>query len=322
MTIALSLRQTAAGALAAMLLLAAGCGGTPTKGSNQRADQAPLSAFKVTPADLLLADALQRQITERSFTSTLVLVEGAAQKAPDRVDIAWLHAQLCGWVPGCAPEPLEARLRKLDPNNASVWIGALTRAQQQKDVTAENEILQAMGRGQRFDMYWNSLVSHIAIALNQTSGSLPTEDGKPSATPLTDSLNQAISWVSEIALPAFQPVSDACGEEQVTNPTTATRCGAIAQALQRGDSYLIEGVGLGIAERLAVPGSPRAIIVEEQIHLTRYQRDTAGQIISTQLEREKFTHEMLKLMTALKREQEVYVAVIRWAGQPVMPPGE
>lgn len=315
------LRQTAASAIVALLLTVAGCGGTPTKDPAQRAGQTPMpAALKATPPDLLLADALRRQATEGNLEPALVLVEGAARQAPERADIAWLHVQLCRRATACRSEPLEARLRKLDPGNASAWIGALQRARQGKDAAAEKAILDVMSRGQRFDIYWNSLVSHLALALNQTGA----QSGKPSATgasatALTDSLNEAIGWLSDIALPAFQPVSDACGAERVANPDIATVCGAVSQVLQRGDSYLAEGIGLGIAEHLAAPESPRAIIVDERIHQTRYQRDTAGEIIAAQIEREKLTQQLLKLMLSLKREQEVYLAVIRWAGQPVMP---
>jgi len=325
-------RRTAASALGALLLAVAGCGSTPNKDlakspAQRGAELLTPGTLRATPADLLLADALRRQTVESNAEPALVLVEGAAQRAPERTDIAWLQVQLCLRVTGCQPEPLEARLRKLDPGNASAWVGALARARQGKDTAAENAILDVMSRAQRFDIYWNSLVSHLTIALNQTaagqagarSGKSPSAATQP-AISLTDSLNEAIGWLSDIALPAFQPVADSCSAERVANPAVATRCGAVSQVLQRGDSYLAEGIGLGIAEHLAAPESPRAIIVAERIHQTRYQRDTAGEIIATQLEREKFTHELLKLMNSLKREQDVYVAVIRWAGQPVMPP--
>jgi len=87
----------------------------------------------------------------------------------------------------------------------------------------------------------------------------------------------------------------------------------------RGDSYIAESVGLGIAERLAPPNSLQAGAVANQIRRARYQRDTAGQIITEQVERDKFSHEMIKLMSSLRREQDVFLAVIRWGGQPLDP---
>lgn len=295
------------------LLAAPGCTATQPK---KAAAGTPASAGSAS-ADALLADAMQRQTAQRDAAQALSVVKAAAEKAPNRADIAWLHSQLCAQVAGCRPEPLESHLRKLDPGNASAWIGALARAQRQKDVAAENEILEAMSRSERFDIYWNSLVSKVALILSvDTAAQL----GPTSPDLVTSNLNDAVGWVSSIAVPAFRPVAESCSTQRIANPAIATRCGNIAQALQRSDSYIAEGVGLGIAERLAAPGSQQAANVAEQIRRSRYQHDTAGQIVAAQLDREKFSREMLKLMANLRREQDVYLAMIRWSGQPVTPP--
>lgn len=307
--------RTAAVAAASLLaLVIGGCGTAPSKST---AKPAAAPSLKATPADVLLADAMQRQTVERSAASALVLVEGAAQKAPNRADIAWLQIALCAQVAGCRPEPLESRLRQLDPGNGVVWIGPLARARQARDTAAENEILEALSRSQRVDIYWNSLVSKIAIARGQDT---KAQDSSAFVGPLTRNLNETIGWLSAIALPAFQPVSETCNGLRTSNPTIAARCQGVAQAMQRGDTYIVEGIGLGIAQTLAMPSSPQAVVVEEQIELSRYQRDLAGQIMTNQVEREKFSHELVKLMDSLHREQDVFVAVIRWAGQPVLPP--
>lgn len=309
-----SLRTVAAAAAVALLVTAAGCGTAPSK---DKAKQPLATAVKTTAADVLLADAMQRQTVERSAASALLLVEGAAQKAPNRADIAWLQIALCTQVAGCRPEALESRLRKLDPGNGVVWIGPLARARRAGDTAAENEILEALSRSQRIDIYWNSLVSKIAVARGEDANIEPT---MALAGPLTNNLNEAIGWLSAVALPAFQPVTESCSGARIANPAAAARCLGVAQAMQRGDTYIAEGIGLGIAQQLAAPGSPQAIVVDEQIELSRYQRDLAGQIMTDQIERERFSHELVKLMNSLHREQDVFIALIRWAGQPVTPP--
>ncbi len=313
MNLGFSLRTTAAIAAAALLIIS-GCGTTPP----QRRDSkpAPTASLQTTPADLLLADAMRRQLVEGAGAA-LLLVEGAAQRAPSRPDIVWLQIALCRMVPGCQPEPLEARLRRLDPGNGIVWLGPLAKAQQQKDVAAENEILDVMSRSQRFDIYWNSLAARIAVARSQEQSLQTTV---LSGGPLTSSLNETIGWLSSVALPALSPVSQSCSVQRAANPLIAARCLGVAQAMQQSDTYIAEGVGLGIAQRLAPTASPQAIATEEQIELSHYQRDIAGQIMNNQIEREKFTHELIKLMSGLHREQDVFVAVIRWAGQPLLPP--
>ena len=314
MNTGLSLRTTATLAVAALLLVTGGCGTTPPQQPDSK--PAPAESFHATAADLMLADAMRRQYVEGAGAA-LVLVEGAAQKAPDRPDIAWLQIALCRAVPGCQPEPLEARLRRLDPGNGIVWLGPLAKAQQQRDVAAENEILDVMSRSERFDIYWNSLAAHIAIARSQDPNLKPTV---LSGGPLSSSLNDVIGWLSGVALPALSPISQACSAQRAANPTIAARCLGVAQAMQRGDTYIAEGMGLGIAQRLAPPASLQSVATDEQILVSRYQRDTAGQIMNNQVERERFTHELVKLMSSLHREQDVFVAVIRWAGQPLMPP--
>jgi hypothetical protein len=79
-------------------------------------------------------------------------------------------------------------------------------------------------------------------------------------------------------------------------------------------------MGLGIAQRIATPGTKEATQVAERIALARYQRDNAGQVIESQRDRDKFTQEMLKLMASLRSEQDVFMAVIRWAGRSPKPP--
>lgn len=278
--------------------LAAGCGGTPHRST---ASQSP---------DALLADAMQRQVQQRDAAGALMLVRTAATQAPQRPDIVWLYAQLCGQMNGCQPESAEAALRRLDPDNAAVWLNALGRARAHNDIAAENEILDAIGRSSRFDVYWNSLASKITIAASEKmapQNSLATTDA------LTATLNATIGWLSSIMLPAFDDLGASCSAARAANPAIAERCRRVAGVLIRGDSYMAESVGLGIAQRMAPPNSTQMVDVAAEIQHSRAQRDAAGRIIASQVERDKFTGELLKLMSSLRREQDVFAAVLRWA---------
>lgn len=299
-------------AVLALLLAAAGCGTTRPAGS-VAARNSPQSVS----ADALLAGAVRRQNVDQA----LPLIQMETEKSPDRVEMVWLYSQLCAQVAGCEPEPIEARLRKLDPGNAAAWIGALARARAQRDTAAEGQILEAMGRGNRFDLYWNPLVSRLAVALvrNRTARSGAAKSGPGSPDAVTAGLNEAVGWLSRVAMPAFKPVSDACSGASAANPATVARCMRISDAMLRGDTYIVEAIGLGIRERLATPGTAAAIAVDEQIEISRYQRETATRIMESQVEREKFSGELLELMKKLRREQDVFTAVIRWAGQPLLP---
>ncbi|MFL6618706.1 MAG: hypothetical protein ACJ8MH_08890 [Povalibacter sp.] len=298
----------------ALLCLLVGCAGQPTQKGNVS------SKFRADPRgpDALLVEAMRRHTQQQDFAAALQLVKQAAEKAPDRKDIAWLYSQLCSEANGCQAESVETRLRHMDPTNAAVWLGPLARAQDRNDLAAENGILEAMSRGDHFDIYWNSLISKMAVVASaETAARL----GPTVPDLVTISLNDVIGWVSAVAFPRFTPLSDTCSAERVANRSVAERCARIAAALTRGDTVIAESVGLGIAERLAPPNSQQAANVAEQIRRARYQRDTAGQIIAGQVEHDKFSRELIKLMAGLRREQDVFLAVIRWGGQPVQPTG-
>jgi hypothetical protein len=254
---------------------------------------------------------------DNNTQQALALVKMAAEKEPDRVDIAWLHAQLCLETRGCEPEPLSAILRKLDPDNGTAWLSALARAQKQQDRAAEDQILEALSRSKHFNIYWNRLVSRVALVFSEEIAAAKA-DKLPD--PLTRAVNQTVNWMSGIALPSFEPLAESCSVTRMVRGGTSQLCAQIAAALQRSDSYIAEGMGLGIAQRITTPGTDAATKVGERIGTARYQRDTVAQIIETQTQRDKFTNELLQLMTSLPREQDVFLAVMRWAGQPLEPP--
>jgi hypothetical protein len=299
-------------ALLAALALAA-CAGAPTS------TQAPAPANQPTgSADALLAKAIETYAATRDPAQTLPYVRGAAEQAAKRPELVWLHAHFCGQVAGCDAPAVETQLRKLDAANGIAWMGALSRAQQQRDNAAQDKVLEALGRGERIDVYWTTLVSRTAVALHTANPS----QTKGIDDPLTSALNLAVEQLSQVAIAALRPLAGACGRERVQRVTTANRCLQVAQILQRSDTYIASGVGLGIEERVAPAGSASAQAVSERVRITRYQQETAGQIMESQVDRQALSRELIKLMQSLRREQEVFDAVLRWAGQPVTPPPE
>lgn len=296
------------------LLALSGCGSQPERAETQPAK--PVAA-KSAAVDALLVQAMLRRSADPGSPQGLQSAKQAAERAPDRKDIAWLHVQFCQQVSGCNSAQLETRLRKLDPDNGNAWLGALSRAQQQHDTLAEDKILDELSRSKHFNIYWNTLVSKTAVAL---SGQVaPPADPKRPAEPLTQSMNQAVNWVSAVAAESFQPLGETCSAARTMKANVAQRCAQVAAALQRSDTYIAEGIGLGIAQRVTTVGSASAQKVNTRIDTTRYQRDAAGQIMEAQLEREKFTRELVNLMASLPREQDVFIAVMRWAGRPLEP---
>jgi hypothetical protein len=297
--------------LSAVLLAA--CAGSPT----QKAP-APVRVAGSGNPDELAASALTTWGGDSAKSSqALALIERAAQSAPQRPELLWLQARICSETPGCEAEPLEAQLRQLDPGSGAVWLGPLARAQARKDAHTEEQILEAMTKAGHFNVYWTTLVARLTPPVSRSP--VATAVAQPAPTPLTNALNSTVGYLSRMMTRAFTPLSSACDAQHVREPGRRVRCDRIAQILQKSDTTLAEGVGLGIAQRLAVPNSVVSMQIVEKINTLSHQNQSSGAIVAAQVEKEKFSDQMLKLMSESKREQDVSKAILRWAGQPLTP---
>jgi hypothetical protein len=297
-----------------LAVLLAACAGSPTQ---QAGAPVASSGRGSGNADELAADALNTWAKGGDGPRALGQIQKAVQSAPQRTELVWLQLRICMDVPGCDPQPIEAQLRKLDPDNGVVWLGPLARAQARRDARAEEQILDVMSKAGNFNIYWTTLVARLTPPVSRTPAATSVAQAAP--TPLTNALNATIGWLSSLVTPVFTPLSTACDEQHVREPATRVRCEVIAQTLQKSDTNLAEGLGVGIAQRLVVPGSGASMQLVDTVNTLRYQHQASGAVVTAQVEKEKFSEQMLKLMTQLKREQEVYKAILRWAGQPLTP---
>jgi hypothetical protein len=272
----------------------------------------PRPSAEIGRADQIAVAALRIAAVDRDPNRALAAIRQATAAAPDRPDLARLSLQFCLSLQGCEAEPYETRLRKLDPGNGVVWLGVLARAQAKRDAQSEQQILQAIGQSQRVDLYWNTLLWRLASAIPPAA---PTASGPN--LPLTTALNDVTQWLAAAAVPSFQAVTTVCAPERTKDENVRSRCLRVAQALQKGDTALVEGIGLGIAQRLTDLGTPAWNNVQQRIDSLAYQTEAAGAIIRSQVERERFSAEMVELLKKLPREQDVSLAILRWAGQPV-----
>jgi hypothetical protein len=312
MTIETNARSIGPIVLTALLALTACASQSPQRGTG-----APASTRVPTGnPDELAGDALQA-LADGDGKRALAAIARANVLAPSRPELAWLHARICMVSAGCEPEPLEARLRKLAPDNGVVWLGPLARAQSRHDKRVEDQVLEAMSRAQRFDLYWTGLVWRLSMAHNAHA----PPPGTPNAPlqPLTQALNDTTEALSSAVVPAFKPLNTACALDRTKDPATRTRCEHIAQAMQRSDTTLVEGIGLSIAQRLATPGTRDAVVLEERGAALSYRSQAAGAVVRSQVERDKFSAQMIELMKKLPREQDVSLAILRWAGEPLLP---
>jgi hypothetical protein len=300
--------------LAAVLALAACSASSPQRGPGGAATS---TSTRAGGADELAEDALQALI-ERDPQRALASIAHANLGSPNRPDLAWLHVRICMLTPGCEQEPVEARLRKLAPDNGVVWLGALARAQSRQDKRTAEQILEAMSRAPRFDLYWTGLIWRLTEARIKLAPAPGTPGASPQ--PLTAALDKTTEALSSAVVSAFKPLNSACSLERVQEATTRTRCERIAQAMQSSDTTLVEGLGLGMAQRIATPASPQAVVLEERATTLSYRSQATGAVVRSQVERDKFSVQLIELMKKLPREQDVSLAILRWAGQPLLPP--
>lgn len=285
----------------AVLMLTA-CSSTPRQAA------APRPHVGKVGADHWALAAVEAMQIKGDGALALANIQRAVQAEPKRADLTWLWVSLCLRANGCAPEAIEMRLRKLDPGNTAVWLAPLARAQADKDARSEAEILETIGKGERFDVYWNSLLWR----LTQVRASVAPKEQR---LPTTAALNDVAKMLSAVILPSLQPFASACSSDRVRQSAVAARCKQVAKVLENGDSYAAEAIGLGIEQRIYPEGSPEGVALADRIQNLRYRRDTAAAVIESQVEREKFSLQYLELLKKLRREQDVTDAILRWSGE-------
>src|SRR5262245_30244775 len=150
--------------------------------------------------ELLAADAL---LAPHGSEVALRLITRATALAPERADLAWLHARICSMTAGCDPAPLEARVRTLDPQNGAGWFGPLLRARKLDDGDKQRQILAALGSSDRIDFYYTTLLHDLTRAAAQDRN-----DG------LAATLSTVMDRLIVVAFPPLQPLGRLCvGDE-------------------------------------------------------------------------------------------------------------
>jgi hypothetical protein len=264
-----------------------------------------ITALKaLTDADSLAAAGVL-SIGDNSDRS-LGFIARASSAAPDRADLVWLQAVRCSQLPPCNPEPLELRLRELDPANGTGWFGALTRASVAKNDADIDVALEKIGQSDRADIYWTALIAHLSRAAERT-GKISLEDAEVSI----------VGNLASDAIPAYQYISKACKGERLQQPKILDDCRGVAKSLQRGDNLVTEMVGVAIAKRVWPEDSPEWKAAVEARRVFEYR---AKFITKMDPRGEKHAKEYLELCAQHHRAQDVFVAEMIAAGVNPNPP--
>jgi hypothetical protein len=274
--------------------------------SARHTEQTIAALARMTDADSLAAAGIM-SIGKHSDQSLQFLARASAM-APDRPDLVWAQALRCGQLPPCDPEPIEQRLRELDPANGAGWWGALARAGAANETEGTDAALAAISHSDRLDIYWTTLIAHLGRAVADTK-----------KMSLAESEVAIIGYIAAQAIPAYLYISTSCKGERLQQAEVTEVCRGVARSLQRGDTYITEMIGVAIAKRVWPEDSPewKAAADERRV----YQYRSAHYL---KIAQRKITHpgEYLALCAQNRREQDVLLAQLIKAGINPTTPAE
>jgi hypothetical protein len=236
---------------------------------------------------------------------SLRLVAQATLQAPERSDLAWLHIQLCLTDTSCDPEPLEKLLRASDEKNGAGWFDELARASRRGDKGAESAALAAIGRSERVDFYWTTLVARLSRQVASTE-----------VVSLIDAESHVIGALAGVAIPAYQAVSNACKGERLLRDDVVEVCRGIANSLLNGDTIITEMIGVAIARRAWPENAPKWMEANEARRIWDYRAQFAD---SFDVWHRNHVSEHLDLVEQHRREQDVYKAALIAMGKNPYP---
>jgi len=297
--------------LPACLALLLGCASAPKTSAGKtelHIKQAVALLVKSTDADSLAVAALLS--LESKSDRAWPLIQKAVAKAPDRAELVWLQIEICRNTNHCDSAPLESRLQSLDGGNGFGWTGSLARATASKDDAARLAALEAIGKSKRFNIYWTSLNARLSLAAVKTKA----------LTFLEASRIIAAGLASQV-LPAYGQLTASCRGEQLNDAELLSACRGIASALEQGDTYLTEMIGVQIAQTVWPEESPQwqAAAQDRRIYeytSARWAKVTGGLAEATMAER------YLLLCAQYQREQDIWRAQLIDAGENPDPPAE
>jgi hypothetical protein len=293
-------RLSAAKLLVAIALLLTGCASRDAFDRSVEVTTAAL--ISAADPDSLAAAALLGGWGKTTTAKSLALASRAAQQAPERPDLTWLHLQFCARVKACDLEPIEAHMRSLDPANGLVWIGPLTDRAAPENAEQVRATLLAVANSERFDVYWNQIVTHTANAIVKT--------GKMDAsTALVAAMGMAAAET-----PAYWYVIKACKGQSLQQNETLVECRRAAAVLRRSDTFLAELIGTAIARRVWPEGSPEFRDAVQARRTAHYRMATAIEVTTRAPCDDEFADRYLGWLRTYQTEQQVVLAEIVNAG--------
>lgn len=247
------------------------------------------------PDSLAAAALIGRVLPGVTSPSSLDLATAAFMGAPQRADLAFVLLQLCESELTCDPQPLEVRVRQLDPDNGITWSYAMLRAARDNSIEDRNAARDGLARAKRIDIYWNRIVSHLTAAASKAGFD-------------TSAAMLEVIGIEAAMTAALQPVSRACSEQEIQQPAVLLQCRQIAAAYRQGDTILLEMYGSSLAVRLWPQGSPERLAIATERRALHYQMDLMTRN-SAKVNSPQATQTLASLYARYPSEQTAYRAL-------------
>ncbi len=271
------------------------------------------------------AAVLARAVPDLPAVLTYQTFLARAEAAPGAgAAVQWVALGNCGKV---GPQPEDcidpkalARLEKLAPDNAAVWLLAFDHARQRGDDKAARAALARAAAATEFSTYYGVLLH----AVLETTRALPMS--APLVHELTGADGNAYAATYMIAAgnvmylptPSLAPVFEAC-KAPGKNAMLRAQCARIAHLLAWSDTVIARAAGLALQERLADSADARARIVTERRTLAWQTQQFAMQVLKARNDR-ALAARLVQLVLEGGTENSIQLALLRSLGIDTTPP--
>jgi hypothetical protein len=271
-------------------------------------------------ADSLTAAAVLKQFGANTDSGSYSLLSRAVELDPKRADLAWLAVRLCNIAADCDAAGPEKHLREIDPGNGIGLIGALTSAQRKNDVAAIDSALTAIAGSDHFYVYFDPLVAATApeLAAARHGGA-----GQPFGKELARATADMIGVIAASVLPPSQSFSYSCQGmvlEQVSG--RLERCRKAAQAFERADAFIVEGLGLSLQQRLWPLDSAEGRAITAKRRVFQYRLEEYSRLSISASKVDEIPPDLVEVFRSHEREQDAALVYFARAGVPADPPAD
>jgi hypothetical protein len=253
-----------------------------------------------------IAAAAALSFKQNTSPGALELAANAAELAPQRPVISWLHLQICVATPSCDFRDVATVLRWIDADNGASWLPLLAAAYRDGDSTEVDRIIDDMAQTKRFDVYWNPLVVLLADALYKARADLPHGFAGSDAERY-----QIASSIAGELLPPLSSLLDSCRASGAGSERREA-CMKVSRIMQHGDAIATQLAGFGLEKRLVAADSKEGRALNERRRLLEWRVAAATQA-DAPLPWLKNAHarKQLARMRASARQEDVDVAILR-----------